>query len=46
MESKELKERAQALRAAGKTPKQIARELGVTRAVVTPLVRGVDIVRT
>ncbi|GGM49349.1 hypothetical protein GCM10011608_37890 [Micromonospora sonchi] len=45
MESKELKERAQALRSAGKTPKQIARELNVTRAVVTRLVRGVDVVR-
>ncbi|GAA0398815.1 hypothetical protein GCM10009541_47310 [Micromonospora gifhornensis] len=45
MESKELKERAQALRSAGQTPKQIARELGVTRAVVTRLVRGVDVVR-
>ncbi|WP_223884207.1 helix-turn-helix domain-containing protein [Micromonospora craniellae] len=45
MESKELKDRAQALRAAGKTPKQIARELSVTRAVVTRLVRGVDVVR-
>ncbi|NLU79035.1 hypothetical protein HCA58_11740 [Micromonospora sp. HNM0581] len=45
MESKELKERAQALRSAGRTPKQIARDLGVTRAVVTRLVRGVDVVR-
>ncbi|MEO3780680.1 hypothetical protein ABGB16_28485 [Micromonospora sp. B11E3] len=45
MSSEELKARAQALRAAGKTPKQIARELGVTRAVVTPLVRGVAVER-
>jgi hypothetical protein len=36
-----LKSRAQALRAAGHTPKQIARALGVPRATVTSLVRGV-----
>ncbi|MBM0236310.1 hypothetical protein JNW88_02645 [Micromonospora sp. ATA32] len=45
MDSDELKTRAQALRAAGRTPKQIARELGVTRAVVGPLVRGVAVER-
>ncbi|MEV6811374.1 hypothetical protein [Micromonospora sp. NPDC051296] len=45
VDSKELRERAQALRAAGKTPKQIASGLGVTRAVVTRLARGVDVVR-
>ncbi|MBQ0896881.1 hypothetical protein KBX37_27940 [Micromonospora sp. U56] len=45
MDSEELKTRAQALRAAGKTPKQIAKALGVTRATVTPLVRGVAVDR-
>ncbi|WP_109746654.1 hypothetical protein [Salinispora mooreana] len=45
VDSHELKARAQALRSAGKTPKQIARDLGVTRAVATRLVRGVEVVR-
>ncbi|MFC0533030.1 hypothetical protein [Phytohabitans kaempferiae] len=41
MNAEDLKTRAQALRAAGNTPKQIARALGVPRAKVTALVRGV-----
>ena len=41
VEIDDLKTRAQALRAAGNTPKQIARALGVPRAKVTSLVRGV-----
>ncbi|MEU8262249.1 hypothetical protein AB0C02_16665 [Micromonospora sp. NPDC048999] len=45
MISDELESRAQALRAAGRTPKQIARELGVTRAGVGPLARGVAVDR-
>lgn len=45
MTSRELKAKAQALRAAGRTPKQIARELGVTRAVATNLVRGTAVDR-
>ncbi|KAB1927438.1 hypothetical protein F8271_29670 [Micromonospora sp. ALFpr18c] len=45
MESNELTTQAQALRAAGRTPKQIARELGITRAVATNLVRGVAAAR-
>ncbi|MDG4799328.1 hypothetical protein [Micromonospora sp. WMMD980] len=45
MVSDELRAEAVALRAAGRTPKQIARELGLTRAVVGPLVRGVEVER-
>jgi hypothetical protein len=41
MDTDDLRTRAQALRVAGKTPKQIARILGVPRAKVTSLVRGV-----
>ncbi|MFJ8578420.1 hypothetical protein [Micromonospora sp. NPDC093277] len=39
----ELRSRAQALHAAGRTSEQIARELGVSRAEVGPLVRGVAV---
>ncbi|MEV0003066.1 hypothetical protein AB0H28_12375 [Micromonospora sp. NPDC050980] len=45
MVSDELRAKAVALRASGRTPKQIARELGLTRAVVGPLVRGVAVER-
>lgn len=41
VEIDDLKTRAQALRAAGNTPKQIARALGVPRTKITSLVRGV-----
>jgi hypothetical protein len=41
VQTDDLKARARALRAAGNTPKQIARVLGVPRAKVTSLVRGV-----
>jgi hypothetical protein len=41
VEIEDLKTRALALRAAGNTPQQIARALGVPRARVTSLVRGV-----
>jgi hypothetical protein len=40
MNSDELKSRAQALRAAGNTPKQIARTLGIPRSKVVSLVHG------
>ncbi|BCB86099.1 helix-turn-helix domain-containing protein [Phytohabitans suffuscus] len=40
MDSDDLRTQARALRAAGNTPKQIARALGVPRAKVTALVRG------
>ncbi|MEW2442730.1 hypothetical protein [Micromonospora marina] len=43
MVSDDVRAEAQALRAAGRTPKQIARQLGLTRAVVGPLVRGVAV---
>lgn len=42
MDTEDLRARAQALRIAGNTPKQIARALGVPRAKVTALVRGVS----
>jgi len=45
VDSDDLKTRAHALRAAGSTPKQIARALGVPRAKVTSLVRGVPVDR-
>jgi hypothetical protein len=45
VERGELKARAQELRAAGRTPQQIARALGVPRATVTSLVRGVAVKR-
>src|SRR5439155_13910412 len=40
MNSDDLKSRAQALRAAGSTPKQIARTLGIPRARAVSLIRG------
>jgi len=40
MNSDDLKSRAQALRAAGRTPQQIARTLGITRARAVSLTRG------
>jgi len=43
VDSQDMRARAQALRAAGNTPKQIARALGVPRAKVTALVRGVSV---
>jgi hypothetical protein len=45
MRDSDLKVQAQALRAAGKTPQQIARTLGVPRARVTALVRGTPVNR-
>ncbi|MFC7545892.1 hypothetical protein [Plantactinospora sp. GCM10030261] len=45
MDPTDLKTRALALRAAGNTPKQIARALGVPRARATALVRGVPVAK-
>jgi hypothetical protein len=45
MRNSDLKAQAQALRAEGRTPQQIARALGVPRAKVTALVRGTPVNR-
>src|SRR6266508_1099235 len=41
MGDEELRQRVQALRAEGRTPKQIARALGVRPAVVAPVIRAI-----
>ncbi len=46
VDAEDLKTRARAMRAAGSTPKQIARALGVPRAKVTAMVRGVPAERS
>jgi len=41
MDSEELLERVRALRAGGRSPKEIARALGVPPATIAPLVRAI-----